>query len=454
MTEPAGTPFDRADARQAADAAFAVEGAQGAELVVVGSTTGLTRYANSEVIQNTVRREVNAYVRVEVDGCVATASTNQLTPERVRRAADRAAAAARSSPPDPDWPGLADPARVGRPEPLFRWDPDTAEASPAARADSVTKILDVAGDESAAGVFETSAHSYAVMNSRGVDCFDAYTRCVASSLVESGGTGWGEASSFARGHVDVAQVAQTALDKAIAGRDPVESAPGTYEVVLEPSAVATILEYFSYMGLGAKQVFDKESFLAEKAGEKVGADSVSVVDDVGHELSVGIGFDFDGAPRTRVATIDAGVATGPVTDLRYANKMGLELTGHSSGSATFGPWAANLVMPAGSEPRRRMIEGVKRGLLVTRFHYVNILHQPSTLLTGMTRDGVFEIVDGEVGRPVHNFRFTQSVLDALASVIAVGDDAAGFAPEYGGFGSTVAPSLRIGEFGFTSTTLH
>jgi predicted Zn-dependent protease len=97
---------------------------------------------------------------------------------------------------------------------------------------------------------------------------------------------------------------------------------------------------------------------------------------------------------------------------------------------------------------------VDRGYLVTRFHYVNILDRPTALLTGMTRDGTFEIVNGEIGRPVRNLRFSQGALDALASVVAVGSDVDGSAPEYGAFGSTVSPSLRIGEFNFTSAALH
>jgi predicted cupin superfamily sugar epimerase len=55
---------------------------------------------------------------------------------------------------------------------------------------------------------------------------------------------------------------------------------------------------------------------------------------------------------------------------------------------------------------------------------------------------------------VHNFRFAHSVLDALASVSGVGSDPVAFAPDYGSFGCTVAPSLRIEDFNFASTTSH
>ena len=101
-----------------------------------------------------------------------------------------------------------------------------------------------------------------------------------------------------------------------------------------------------------------------------------------------------------------------------------------------------------------LIGAVQDGFLVTRFHYVNVLDRPTTLLTGMTRDGVFRISDGEIAEPVHNFRFAQSVLEAFSSATAIGAEVTAFAPESGSFGSAVAPALHVGEFAFASTTSH
>ena len=85
---------------------------------------------------------------------------------------------------------------------------------------------------------------------------------------------------------------------------------------------------------------------------------------------------------------------------------------------------------------------------------MNVLDRPATLLTGMTRDGTFRISDGEVAEPVHNFRFAQSALEALAATTGIGSEAHSFAPDYGSFGSVVAPALRVGSFNFASNTSH
>jgi PmbA protein len=398
---------------------------------------------------------VRAYVRVVAGDRLATASTNQLDHEHMARAATSALEAARASRPDMEWPGLASPEEVGRPEPLHRWDEATATCSARARAEAVSDVLQAVDSHSVAGIYETSAHAFAVFSSGGVDCFDAYTRCVTTSLVDSGAaTGWGEESSHASSMVDPAAAARRAVSKVEAGVAEVDASTGRYEVVLEASAVATLLEYLSYAGFGAKQVIEGESFLATRSEEAVAAPAVTIADDVRHPGSVGIAFDFEGVPRRRVAVIDGGLATGPVTDRRTGRKLGVNSSGHYSGSNEFGPHASNVVLGAGDASLQDLVGGVDSGLLVTRFHYVNILDRPATLLTGMTRDGTFRIAGGEVAEPVRNLRFTQSVLDALAAVVGVGRELRSFAPDYGAFGSTVAPALRVGEFAFTSTTSH
>jgi predicted Zn-dependent protease len=448
-------PISEEQARSAVQEVLEHPGADGIEVLVSGSESGVTRYAGSEIIQNTVQHEVRAYVRAVAGNRVAVAETNQLDREHLSAAADQALQAAKASPPDSEFPGLPDPDDVGRASGVLRWDEATANASPAVRAQAVTDILKTVGGGSAAGVYETSAHSYGVFSSTGIDCYDAFTRCVMTCLVEiDGATGWGEMSSHRMDQVDVSSTAGIATEKASRSVGATDGKPGVYEVVLEPSAVAMLVDFLSFMGFGAKQVIEGQSFLSTRAGQTVASENVTVADDVFDDLSVGIGFDMEGVPKRRVELIDGGRAAHPVTDLRTARKLGSPATGHYSGSGEYGPYAFNPVLAAGDSSLEDLIGGISKGLLITRFHYVNILDRPATSLTGMTRDGTFRITDGEIGEAVHNFRFAQSVLDALASVDGVGSDLAAFAPEYGSFGSTVAPALRMREFNLASTTSH
>lgn len=448
-------PISHDEARRAAAVVLDHPGAGDVEVVITASRIGMTRFARSEIIQNTLKNEIHAHVRVVVGDRCATASTNQLDDVHLRGAAARALDAARASRPDPEFPGLPSPDDVGRAEASMRWDTATAEATPQDRSQAVAEVLRVAGSGSVAGIYESSAHSFAVQSSRGIDCFDAHTRCVVNCLVDTGaGTGWADDSSHGHDEIDVRATAESALTKARAAEGASDADPGSYEVVLEPAATGALVEYLAYAGFGAKQVLEGESFLAGKSGSEVAARGITVTDDVWHPRSVGIGFDFEGVPRKRVAVIEGGRANGPVSDLRTAARLGGTSTGHCSGSAELGPYASNVVLEAGDASLDDLVGQVADGFLVTRFHYVNILDRPATLLTGMTRDGVHRIRRGEVAEPVHNFRFAQSVLEALAAVRGVGRDLAAFAPDYGSFGSVVAPALHIGRFNFASRTTH
>ncbi len=448
-------PLTHDTARRAAQSVLGYPGADGVEVLLSASTDGLTRYANSEIIQNTVRNDVRAIVRVIVGDRSAASATTQLDPSNLEQAAARALEAAKASVPDEDAIGLPTPDEVGRAEPVNRWDDATAAATPADRARAVNEILTMAGDGRAAGIYQTGAHFFGLFNSEGIDCFDTYSRVNTTCLIDVGdSTGWGEASSHAIDKVDVAAAAQRARAKADAGRGATDAEPGTYEVVLEAPATASLVEYLGYMGFGAKSMIEGESFFSSRKGEEVAAPSVTVADDVFHPDSVGIGFDFEGVPKQRVAVIDHGAATMPVTDRKSAAKLGVSSTGHNSGSNEFGPHGFNLVLEAGELSLEELIADVADGFLVTRFHYVNILDRPATDLTGMTRDGTFRIRNGEIAGAVHNFRFAQSALDALASVTGIGRDLAAIAPDYSSFGSTVAPAIRVGKFHFASVTSH
>ena len=119
----------------------------------------------------------------------------------------------------------------------------------------------------------------------------------------------------------------------------------------------------------------------------------------------------------------------------------------------WGPYPLNLSLAAGETPRDEVIGGLERGLLVTRFHYTNVVHPRQVKVTGMTRDGLFLVEDGRVTAPVRNLRFTHSYLDALAAVEAVSLERRALDGD-GYLGTIVVPTLRVGSFRFTGTTEH
>jgi predicted Zn-dependent protease len=110
-------------------------------------------------------------------------------------------------------------------------------------------------------------------------------------------------------------------------------------------------------------------------------------------------------------------------------------------------------MASGDTPRSSLVDGIARGVLVTRFHYVNIVHPKKGILTGMTRDGTFLIENGAVRGPVRNLRFTQSIPDAFSRISAIADESRLVAAAYTGIMSRV-PALRIDGWNFTGVTAN
>src|SRR4029078_1712364 len=114
----------------------------------------------------------------------------------------------------------------------------------------------------------------------------------------------------------------------------------------------------------------------------------------------------------------------------------------------------NLIMEGGTATIEELIQGVERGVLVTRFWYIRSLDPQTLLVTGLTRDGLFLIEKGKVTRPVKNMRWNESPVFALNNLDAmtgseravsgegVGDASSGI--------SIVCPAARIREFTFTS----
>jgi predicted Zn-dependent protease len=99
-----------------------------------------------------------------------------------------------------------------------------------------------------------------------------------------------------------------------------------------------------------------------------------------------------------------------------------------------------------------MIAATGRGLLVTRFHYSNVVHPIETTITGMTRDGTWLIEGGKIKHPVKNLRFTQSILEALSNVEMIGRESE-IASEFF-FAASRVPALKISRFNFSGKSDH
>jgi predicted Zn-dependent protease len=115
--------------------------------------------------------------------------------------------------------------------------------------------------------------------------------------------------------------------------------------------------------------------------------------------------------------------------------------------------ADNVVMTGGSADLADLVAATERGLLLTTLWYIREVDPTTMLLTGLTRDGVYLVEDGEVTAAVNNFRFNESPLDLLRRATQAGVSERTLPREWGDWVTrTAMPSLRIPDFHMSSVS--
>jgi predicted Zn-dependent protease len=436
--------------RQILQTALSHSRADETEAALTTTDSALTRFANNAIHQNVAESDAVLEVRAVFGKRVGTAGTNNLSAEGVRQIVERACEIARHQPENDDFPGLPEPAPISAVE---SFDAAVAAASPARRAQAVAGICGAARAVNgiAAGAYSTAVTETAIANSKGVWAYHPATAVDLTLVVARGeGSGYAHGTAWKLDRVSAERLGAEAVAKAVAAsrRAPVQLPAGDYIVILEPYAVADIVEQLAACGMGALAVQEGRSWMNGRLGKPILSPLISIWDD-GHDLSgEPQPFDCEGVPKQRVEIVRAGAPIGPVHDTHTAARMGEQSTGHAQpmDEDWDGPAPANLHMAGGDSSLAELISSVARGVYVTRLWYVNALAERNCVLTGMTRDGTFLIERGELAQPVSNARFTQAMIPALKRVTALGAEAR---PIGGYYGSHRLPALKIEGFRFS-----
>ena len=416
-----------------------------------GATVRVSRFAYEAIHQDLVQESLTVSVRVVVGQRVGVALTNTLERAALHRSLRAALEIARHAPATKP---LAPLPRGHRLQSTAGQAPQPAAAAATQTVRELKRLFHVCRGVGAhlAGSLATGEEELAVVNSSGVSCYHASTTAGAKFVTMYRRLA-GHASGVHRnlGRLDLDSLLERALKQCLHRQDPVTLPIGTYEVVLEPEAVAELMTWLGYIAFGAKSVQERTSFLAGRMGEQVVARSLTLMDDGQNPEGLAMPFDCEGVPKQRVALIDHGRAAGIVYDTAYGLLYGHPSTGHaSSPDDTEGPLPSHLFLTAGSSTQEELIRSCTRGLLIPRFHYVNGLLNPrEALMTGLTREGAFVIEDGKLKAPITTMRFTQSLLDALKHVRGISRERRLVADPTADAGCAVMPTLHLAKFRFT-----
>ncbi len=271
-----------------------------------------------------------------------------------------------------------------------------------------------------------------------------------------------------QGTPDFADVEVEALDRELgrrlawAGRS-VELPAGRYETLLPPSAVGDLFLYLYALSTGARAADEGRTVFSKpgggnRVGEQLATLPVTLRSDPrlpglecapflattrSDEGTVSV-FD-NGLPLGSIEWIRDGVLTELMRTRAYATKT----------DAQPRPFVDNLMLevPGTTASTDEMIAGTERGLLLTCVWYVRPVDPQTMLMTGLTRDGVYLVENGEVTGAVNNFRWNESPVDLLGRITEAGTTERCLAREFGDyFNRTAMPTLRVPDFNMSTVS--
>ncbi|HWG15736.1 MAG TPA: metallopeptidase TldD-related protein, partial [Streptosporangiaceae bacterium] len=253
--------------------------------------------------------------------------------------------------------------------------------------------------------------------------------------------------------VDVTGLAAGLAERLEWARRKIDLPADRYETLLPPTATSDLLTYL-YWSAGAKDAVDGRTVFSKpgggtRVGESLSSQPVTLRSD---PFAAGIScapFVIAHASSRDSSVFDNGLPLGPTDWIRRGELSALTQTRYSSRltGLPVTPAIDNLIFEtAAPEPPSlaEMIARTERGLLLTCLWYIREVDPQTLLLTGLTRDGVYLVENGEVTAAVNNFRFNESPVGMLSRLAEVGASVPTLPREWGDyFNRVVMPPLRV-----------
>jgi predicted Zn-dependent protease len=448
MSQPTYRTED--EAREIARRALSFSTADQARVNISSALDRNSRFAVNQLTTSGETQNASLAVTSAFGTRVGSATTNRFDDESLRVVVETSERLARLAPEDPEYLGELGPQRY--PAAPAPWFDSTAALDAEARAAAAQAVTGAARERGlvSTGFLPVRAGSQAVATSRGLFAYQRSTGAAFSTTVrtpDGSGSGWGGVGVHDWSAVDVPALADAAVRKAEASRDPQPVEPGRWTVILEPQAVGSLVG-FLFPQMQARAADEGRSFFARpgggtKLGERLFDERVTIYSDPADPTLLSAPFDDEGLPNRRMTWFEGGTLRNLVYDRYWAERQGREPTGFPSG----------FYMTGGEATLNEMVASTERGLLVTRLWYMRAVDQRTILYTGLTRDGTFLVEDGRITRPVRNLRWNESPVNLLGNIEMMGEPQRILPSEAGNVGTAVVvPALKVRGFNFTSVS--
>jgi predicted Zn-dependent protease len=468
--------YTREEAKAITDKVLNMAKADAVEVNLRGGENSGTRWANSTITANLVQYDRQLTTTVHIGQKSGSANTRDFSDSGVKAMIDEATANAEAAKDSAVMPELLGPQDY---IPMDSALPSVVNFSPSERARMVKASIEVSDKRgvTGAGYIPKIDQTTVSANSKGLFAYyrNAETSFVLTCRMPDGtGSGWSGTTGIKDlGMIDPVALTEVAAGKAIRSRNAKAIEPGRYTVILEPRANARFLSLvtpifggggggfggggggfpggppggggarpdsataaaFAARGGGGGGLTGPGNFMKDKkVGDKIFSDKFNLRSDVGNMMLRQSTIGNDNKPAKPVQWIENGV---------------LKAMGPQSAAMN------NALMQAGTDlSLEDMIKQTRRGLLVTFFWYIRgVPAEGQPLLnTGMTRDGLFLIENGEIAGPVQNFRWNMSPLVGYNNLSLVGKPVPMHTGESYDGNAALVPPVRIEDFYMTSVS--
>ncbi len=399
------------------------QGATEMEVTIGESRDFSVKVFNGEVESLTESGSKGLNMRVFVDGKKANASSSDFTPATLHRLVDNAIARARMGGQDA-FAGLPEPERIAVKEGDLRlFDPAVVAMEPEkkiafARDMEAIGLKDRRIKKSSGASFDTSEGSRILVNSKGFS--GSYRKTSANAGVSfMAGEGdnlqqdaWYDGSISLEGLWSAERIAKLAAERTarLIGSRKVETQ--RVPLVLDPQMAGMLLGFLAQC-IGGGAVTRRQSFLADKLGQRIGNELVTVIDDPLMPGQVASRpFDMEGVASKKHTFVERGVLKGFTLNTYFGRKLKLPSTGHAGGLTNF-HWANGKSTPG------EILKSVDKGLYLT-----GVMGQGTVPTTGDISLGAVGlwIEKGAIAFPVSEITISGNLADLLMNVEMVGND--------------------------------
>lgn len=449
--------YSRDEAKAITDKILNMAKADAAEVDLSGGERSGTRWANSTITTNLVQYDRNVSVTLYRGQRSGFASTRDFTDAGLQAlvaAADKALEAGRELPNMPELVGAQQYL------PVEGASPSVINFGPGQRAQMVKDSIAVSDKigTDGSGYIPKTDQTDVTANTKGLFAYyrDAQTGFILTCRMKDGsGSGWAGITGCREiNQINAAAYTEVAAKKALNSRKPKALEPGRYTVILEPRANARFLSLMTGIfnggpaagggraggggapagGGGGRGGGGGGVMAGKNVGDKIFSDLFTLRSDIGN-------------PVLRQSTI--GPNNMPAKPVTWVEKGVLKSWANGAGAST----NQSLVQEGSELSIEDMVKQTKRGLLVTFFWYIRGVDNATLLNTGMTRDGLFLIENGEIVGPVQNFRWNMSPIVGYNNLDLVGKPVPMHMGEsYDGGGTALVPPVRINDFYMTSVS--